>query len=398
MKKEKLRKLVLGIALVAVLAIALPLGGGCAPAAEEGPAVDTWKIPALICITGAFAPVGAEFVFTYDYVEKEINDAGGIQGKPLHITNYDSANDPGKATAEMSKVVDDALVILGPQSALEAMGCMSMAVEEGVYCLASTWGYEESVKWEPWVFSAFPPSEEFAPPGPIWWAQQYPEIKTVVLFSSDIHPIWKNMTDIVAESLESQGIEIVGRVDIPFEAVDYAGLAVKALAYEADGYHFVGLSDSIAKIIIQMHQRADIDNEHILLFGTANTPDLFVVGEGYLEGVWHWEWNNWDSTAPRWLALKEAWLAENPDIPPAWCDFAYDQVLYLAAALEQTGVTGDPAKLNEERLILRDWFNNQEDFPFCRDTLDVVNGYRETKIYMMQVENNIYRYRAGPID
>lgn len=64
---------------------------------------------------------------------------------------------------------------------------------------------------------------------------------------------------------------------------------------------------------------------------------------------------------------------------------------YAVAVIENTAVTGDPAKLKEERIMIRDWCNNQEDFPFVQENCDVVDGIKVPPIYMFQVVNNEYQ-------
>jgi len=53
---------------------------------------------------------------------------------------------------------------------------------------------------------------------------------------------------------------------------------------------------------------------------------------------------------------------------------AIDIPYFLKAAIEATGVTGDPTKLAEEQLRLAKWAYNVKDFPFVMGTYDVVDG------------------------
>jgi hypothetical protein len=49
-------------------------------------------------------------------------------------------------------------------------------------------------------------------------------------------------------------------------------------------------------------------------------------------------------------------------------------IYMIKAAIEKTGVTGDPAKLKEERIKVRDYAINQKGFKGMDATYDIVNG------------------------
>ena len=59
----------------------------------------------------------------------DINQAGGIAGKPVQVTGVDTANDPQKGTVEMARIVKESLVALGPVPEPVIMAAMPIAVE-----------------------------------------------------------------------------------------------------------------------------------------------------------------------------------------------------------------------------------------------------------------------------
>ena len=58
----------------------------------------------------------------------------------------------------------------------------------------------------------------------------------------------------------------------------------------------------------------------------------------------------------------------------------------MKRAIEETGVTGDPAKLEEERLILAHWSYNQEDFQFFGFDADINHGFGALPYFLNVIE------------
>jgi branched-chain amino acid transport system substrate-binding protein len=66
---------------------------------------------------------------------------------------------------------------------------------------------------------------------------------------------------------------------------------------------------------------------------------------------------------PRWQAFREAFKADHEGMEPfSLSPNYYDAVYMIKEAIENTGVTGDPAKLKEERILIRDYCNNVQNF------------------------------------
>src|SRR5579864_9450747 len=99
-------KRVCGVLLTAAIVLAVV---GC-----QAPAPKEWDIPFLNAITGPIAAIGEYLEWGAERAAKEINDAGGIKGKPVKIVPVDTALDPQKGSTEMARLVKDTLVAIGP--------------------------------------------------------------------------------------------------------------------------------------------------------------------------------------------------------------------------------------------------------------------------------------------
>jgi hypothetical protein len=55
------------------------------------------------------------------------------------------------------------------------------------------------------------------------------------------------------------------------------------------------------------------------------------------------------------------------------------------------GVSGDPAKLVEERQKITDWWQNVKAFEGATGTWDLVNGYCKTPLFLEQITDGVAR-------
>jgi branched-chain amino acid transport system substrate-binding protein len=60
----------------------------------------------------------------------------------------------------------------------------------------------------------------------------------------------------------------------------------------------------------------------------------------------------------------------------------------IKRAIEAAGITGNPAKLAEERLLLRDYCNEIRDFEGIQFTWSNHRGYpRDKPLYLFEIQN-----------
>jgi len=70
----------------------------------------------------------------------------------------------------------------------------------------------------------------------------------------------------------------------------------------------------------------------------------------------------------------------------------YDVVYAVKEAIEKTGVTGDPGKLKEERLKIRDYIRNLKEFPgiYKPFTMDE-KGWAHTDVIIGQIQEGVVK-------
>ena len=346
--------------------------------AENEVEVDKWTIPFLNSVTGPIASIGEYMSWSAEYAAREINENGGIRGKDVEIKIYDTGVEPDKGIKQMSKVVDDALVVMGPVPEAVIMAAVPLAARNGLFSMPVSTSYEYAQKYFPWTLSWYPPTDEKLPPITELWAEKNPEMKTVVQFVEK-WAAWPGMADAHQIGLENKNVEVIN-IEVPQNMVTFDSLVVKALSKKPDGILLTTNSNKAAKIIKQLDDRGWQNKENILVFSSADDTPLYTTGGKALEGISIYNYINPNSDNPRWLEFKKEYKkAHDGKNPGSLATNYYDAVYMIKEAIENKKITGDPDKLKEERKMIRDYTRNVDNFEGIQLTWDMEEGIPDSK-------------------
>ena len=370
----KSRVLIIFVSCMVLLSAGLWAGGRQEePAVEEivgteedetgGVVVDAWEIPFLNVLTGPIASIGEYLQWGAERAAQEINQAGGIAGVPVKIVKIDTGMSPEKGSVEMAKIVEkDYLAVLGPVPEPVIMAACPIALENEIIAFTATTSYEYAAQFFPWSISWFAKTEDKLPPIVTRWAQKNPDMKTVVQFVEN-YGVWKGMADAHTIGLAKAGVEVLDDVDVPQDAVTYGPLIVKALAQEPDGIIFACNAEKVAKIILELKTRGWEDMSKMLVFSSADDAALYTTGGSNINGVNIYNYVDPNLDTPRWQEFRQAFKDDHDGIEPfSLSPNYYDAVYMIKEAIEQTGITGGPEKLKEERKVLADYCRDIKDF------------------------------------
>ncbi|HVP17680.1 MAG TPA: ABC transporter substrate-binding protein [Spirochaetia bacterium] len=362
------------IGVLALVLFATTLGFGQAKVVAE-----EWQIPFLNCLTGPIAAIGEFLEWGAEYAAQEINASGGIAGVPVKVIPVDTALDPQKGSVEMARIVKDGLVAMGPVPEPVIMAAMPIAVEAGMMSMTATTSLEYAQKFFPWTVSFLPPTEERLATIVAAWGKEFPDMKKVVQFIEPYGP-WPGMADGHVKGLQGIGISVLPPVEVPTDAVTFGPLVVKALEEKPDGIILVCNAEKAAKIIKELKSRGWKKMNHILVFSSADDPQLYATGGTDLNGVQVYNYINLDISNPRWNAFKAAFAKDHKGMAPFSLSPNYYDALYMIKeAIEKTGVTGDPSKLAEERKKIADYCANVKNFHGLLFNWDMKDGIPTNK-------------------
>ncbi|HEY3398349.1 MAG TPA: ABC transporter substrate-binding protein [Armatimonadota bacterium] len=155
-----------------VLALALSLLAGCpkppasptpppgpAPAAGAAPTGAPLKIGAILSLQGPGAPLGTPESSTLKLLEKSINAAGGINGRPLQIVIQDDQSDETAALTAAKQLIENekVLAVIGPSISGTSLAVMPTFEKAGVPLISCAAAVKITKPVNKWVFSTAQP-------------------------------------------------------------------------------------------------------------------------------------------------------------------------------------------------------------------------------------------------
>ena len=146
---------VLVAALAAALAVALVgCSAGTANKTAEKASTEPIKIGVIVSLTGTNAGLGDPEKKTIEMEVKRINDAGGINGRPIETIFEDDGTDEAKAVAAASKLIeqDKVVAIIGASGTGQSMAVRSEIDRAGIPQLSMAGGSAITAKLDPLVF------------------------------------------------------------------------------------------------------------------------------------------------------------------------------------------------------------------------------------------------------
>ena len=98
------------------------------------PAAEPIKIGAFFALSGPAAPIGTPTKLVAEMVVDQINQAGGINGRPIELVVGDTESDPAKAASIAKKFIfaDKVAAIIGPSTTGEGMQVKKIVEEAGM--------------------------------------------------------------------------------------------------------------------------------------------------------------------------------------------------------------------------------------------------------------------------
>jgi ABC-type branched-subunit amino acid transport system substrate-binding protein len=99
---------------------------------------DTIKIGSLMALSGLLGPMGVEIKLGVELAVAQVNERGGIAGRPVKLIMEDTGTDPAKALEAFKKLVevDGVKVVIGPMASGELMAIGEYANERKVVVIS----------------------------------------------------------------------------------------------------------------------------------------------------------------------------------------------------------------------------------------------------------------------
>jgi branched-chain amino acid transport system substrate-binding protein len=341
--------------LLMVAAASLALSAAAPAAAEE------IVVGLSMVKSGVLKTVGEATETAVDIAVAEINAKGGISGKPLKLIKFDTGSDPKQAATAIQKFAQDdkVLAIIGPFSSGEAAVTFPVGERLGIVELptsASTPGLTKGFSYAWRLVSD--EGKQFSRLIKTLGKKGIDHNKAEIIYVSDERVSNISGTQFYPAIFKANNVAYGDPIGIQLKSFDVSPQVTQALERKPDVVAIAGTPDSAGKVIKEL-RRQGFTGRVIgsQIFADPNSIDLFgrdADGMIIVAGFW---WDRNDATR----AFTNKYNEENAKrgltskkIPHHTDAQAYDIVYLLKQAMEKAGVTGDPARLAQERTAIRD--------------------------------------------
>ncbi len=305
-------------------------------------------------LTGQNAQYGAQWKAGFDLAVEQINANGGIQGRPLSYVFEDSQSDPRQAVALAQKFVGDKRIRieLGDFSSPASMAASPIYQRAGLVQLGFTNSHPEFTKGGDFIWS---PSISQADAQPLLADLAVTTLgfkRVAVLF---LNTDWgRTSRDVFVKAAEARGAQVVVAEGYQPDEKDFRSTLVRVRDANPDGLVLISYYPDGALIAGQVRNVGL--KQPIAASGSVYSPKFIELGGGAVDGI-HTN-TAFFPEEPRaevqeFVTRFRARYGKEPD---AFNAYAYDAVVYAAAALNHAGPDAD-------RRAVRDAFYKIHDLP-----------------------------------
>ena len=336
-------------------------------------------------LTGSQAGYGVDFVTGMRQALKDINDAGGVEGRPLELVVLDTQADPALGINAMNRLitVDKVPIVLTAWSAVvkaQAPG----ANREKTLMLNIGANAPEIARLGEFVYTLFPLADVDITALAQFTYEKLGKRKAAVLYINNDTGI--DAAKIYKAVFEKAGGQIVTYEGYDPKATEFSGMLLKMRAADPDMVHIHGLLTDLPQVMAQMRQLGlqQRISSYSAGYNQKLLDQLGAAAEGFIvtslaPGV---------DDNPNVSKLLDRWKAEQNRAPNGlpYIQYCFDSVHVVAQLFGHVLKSGKQptGETMREALVAQKQF----DSPMTgKTTLDLSDGHRVVKpTYLLNVE------------
>jgi len=322
--------------------IALTTAGMAAPEREI-------RIGVGIPITGAFSAEAPYYVDCVKLAEKQINQAGGINGKKLRILIIDNQSTNPGALAALNKAVeqDKVLVFIGPVKSTQILAMSDAVKAYGIPMMLGGTNETITKQGNPWLFRCRVNDGIVAAILVKYIKEELKLTKIGVIYSNEA--FGTGGADAIERNAKAQGMKVVARERFNLGDRDFTAqlLALKRAGAEAMVPYSHGVNE-VARLTVEYRQLGS-PYKYVSPPAIAVKAFLDLAGEaaeglvGFVDSV-----PGMNATNRKFVEAYRKEYSADPDRQAPW---SYDAINILADAIRKVGE--DHSKIREAILAIR---------------------------------------------
>jgi branched-chain amino acid transport system substrate-binding protein len=340
----------------------------------------------LFAGAGPFATLAKTNEIAAQMAVEEVNAAGGVGGKKLKIVSFDTAGKPEQAVVGVRKLAEDdkVMAIIGPFSSGECRVAFPAGERSGVVMMSMASSAPKLA--EPFTYGLRNTSDEgymFRNVMKTLQEKKYPIATGATAYATD-DVISKTMGEIVLPNM---------KVAVTFQTQAF-DLAAQVSELKATPTDLIGVGsgpDAAVRLAQELRRQGHkgrlvagstiADSELAIRMGASGNGT--VIPTTFFGGA--------NDKAKKFEAefVKRAKAAGLDRTGASQFDAAaYDIVLFYAHAMNEGKVTGDPAKLADERTKVRDILRSMPPFPALEGPISFgKNGDALKPVYIIEMQD-----------
>ncbi len=347
-------KRLLVILLVAMLSVSIV---GCAGTEE---ASDTIRIGVNYELSGPVATYGSNTVDGIKLAVKEVNEAGGINGKMVEAIILDNKSDPAEALSVATKLMaeENIIALLGPATSGACLNVVPAAMDAGIPMMTGS-ATNPDVTVDPvtgetreYIFRTCFTDPPQAIVGAAF-AMGDLGVKKVAIYYDNTNDYSKGLYEVFKSEVEAAGGEVVAEEGFSADDQEFRPTLTKFKNAGAELIYVPAYYEKVAKIISQARELG-IDVPFLGADGW-DSPDLVAIaGAEPLNNTYFTNHFSSSDTAPVVADFVAEFQAEYGEVPGSFQALGYDTAKLLMTAIENAG-SEDPQAITDALAAIADY-------------------------------------------
>lgn len=330
------------------------------------------KVGAVFILSGGNAGYGVAQRGGVELAVEEINQAGGIHGRPLEVIFEDSQGQTDEAVNATRKLIDrdEVIAIIGPTLSGEMFSAGKVANDSGVPVLGVSTTAQGITDIGPYVFRNSLPEAGVLPHTVKRSIDSFGLKKVALLWAAnDDFSVSGYKT--FKEELQKNGVEIVAEASFNTKDTEFGPQITKVMQANPDALVISSLYQEAALFMVQA-RRAGYQGPFIGGNG-FNSPKIAEIAQDAAEGAVvgsPWYAGRDDAKVKQFVEKYQAKMKMGPD---QFAAQAYDGIRLIAEALKQGG--DDREKVREALAAIKNYEGVTGRFSFDENRNPVMEPY-----------------------